>query len=353
MCATCGCYFACGFKRLLWPDLALEVLRHVYITTLSVNTHHFPHFSLLLFLLLFSLTPVMVGGCKDDPRHKFKLKDLSLSQQSPTLNEQETRVARWLHNFSRPLPTSPHTSTLTSIPTSEQKQDAYAPDPMSRAPLHLINYTQRPTIPQSGKRKALADLEPLLPRKSLRLELKQKSSGYKMPPSPSKKKQVGKGAGVEAKGGADEDKAKATMGSHVTRAHAQTEISTANSSDKENRGAIPDAFTTIPPLQPVAGLTLSDPGSPSRRKHPASRPQSPTKTPSTKSGKVQAPVDKRERLSLLNPPVKFFPRDYLGKLGKSIQPLVKSLWIKHIDSDDEGFIPQCFKVRQISLSRGG
>ena len=55
---------------------------------------------------------------------------------------------------------------------------------------------------------------------------------------------------------------------------------------------------------------------------------------------------------LLNPPVAFFTSDYLSELGKDIPALLKSLWVDHIESDDEGFIPQALKVRHLRSCTG-
>ena len=285
------------------------------------------------------LSLVMVG-CKDDPSHK--LSNLQLShQQSPTQNEQETRLAHWLHTLSHTLPLSPQTSN----PTPKKLQDNLAID----------LYIRPSANAQSSKRKALTELEPFHPRKSARLEQKQRISAYKMSTSPSKKKVAGK-VREGATGGHDRDEAKVSVGHIVTRGRSQGKVATVSSSDKENRVTARDAATVIPradgtemtiSLQAVDVLVPPDLGSPPKRKDPSSRPTSPTKSTSTKTSKTPAPVDRRERLMLLNPPVEFFISRHLSALGKNIPILLRNLWVDHIVSDDEGFIPQALEVRRL------
>ena len=143
----------------------------------------------------------------------------------------------------------------------------------------------------------------------------------------------------------------------VTRGRSQGKVETAGSSDKENRCIARDAATalpraegtemTMPLLQPVEVLVPPDLGSPPKRKDPSSRPPSPTKSTSTNTSKTPTQVDKRERLMLLNPPVEFFTFHYLSALGKNIPILLRDLWVDHIVSDDEGFIPQALEVRHL------
>ena len=292
--------------------------------------------------------PVMVG-CKDDPSHK--LRNLpSFHQQSPTQDEQDTRVAHWLRTLSHTIPRSPHTSNSTA----EKVQDDLALDPQSIACSHPSKHNRHSANAQSNKRKALTELEGYYPRKSARLEQKQRNSAYKMSTSPSKKKVAGK-AREGATRGQERNEAKVSVGHVVTRGRSQGKVATAGSSDKENRiiardaaAALPRAWgteMTIPPLQPVeVVLVPPDLGSPPKRKDPSSRPPSPTKSTSTKTSKTPARVDKRERFMLLNPPVEFFTSRYLSALGKNIPLLLRDLWVDHIVSDDEGFIPQALEV---------
>lgn len=297
-------------------------------------------------------------GCKDDPSHK--LRNLPSLQQSPTQqHERDTRVAHWLHTLSRTHSTSPHTIS----PALSKAQDHQSPDPLPTArhspskPIHPNPLANA----RSKKRKALADLEPSQPRKSARLRQKQTVSGHNMSTSPSQKKMAGKYTRRErARRGPEGDEGTAGVGHIVTRSRTQAKVPTASSSGKENRDIMRDAATTslgyedaestTPLLQPVAGLVPPDLGSPPKRKLPSSRPPSPTKSTSTKGSKPPAQVDKRERLSLLNPPVKFFSANYLSSLGKPIPPLVKSLWVEYIVPEDNGYIPQAFKVRRPSLA---
>ena len=288
-------------------------------------------------------------GCKDDPSHK--LRNLtSFHQQSPTQDEQDTRVAHWLHTLSHTPPPSPHTSKSTP----KEIQDDLPLDSQSIACPHPSKHNRPSANTQSTKRKALTQLEASYPRKSARLEQKQRISAYKMSTSPSKKKVAGK-AREGATRGQEREEAKVSVGHVVTRGRSQGKVTTAGSSDKENRCIPRDAATalsraedtemTIPLLQPVEVLVPPDLGSAPKRKDPSSRPPSPTKSTSTKTSKTPARVDKRERLMLLNPPVEFFTSHYLSALGKSIPVLLRNLWVDHIVSDDEGFIPQTLEVR--------
>ena len=296
-------------------------------------------------------------GCKDDPRHKLRHLP-SLQLKSPTQDEQNIRVAHWLHTVTPTLSIPPHTSTFAS----NKVKDHHAPDTLSTARPHPSKQSQFPTRARSQKCKALAQLEPFRPRKSARLAQKQSGSGYNMSTSTSKRKIAGKNAREGAKRGPADDQAKASGGCVVTRTQAQAKASLAGSSDKENPGAardvVPtnseteDAGITIPLLQRIAVLPPPDLRSPPKRKDPASRPSSPTKSTSTRSGKAPVLVDKRERLTFLNPPVKFFTPAHLSKLGKSIQPLVRSLWVEYITSCDEGYIPKALEVGCISSSTG-
>lgn len=290
-------------------------------------------------------------GCKDDLSHLSRA--LRLRPQSPTPDEQDSRLTHWLHALPQTLPLSALTATSTlnrqncqarSLPSKARPQPSKQTYPLANAP--------------SNKRKALADLEPSVPRKSARLAQKQRDSAHNLPISPLKKGPAGKNAREGAKRGPENDEAKASVDCIVTRGRAQAKILTASSSDKENRDgeqsavtALPRfeaARTTTPLLPPGAGLVLQDPGSSTKRKPISSRPSSPTKSTSTKGSKAPALLDKRERLMLLNPPVEFLTSAYLGELGKSIPSRVKSLWVDHVVSDDEGFIPQALKVRHLS-----
>ena len=317
--------------------------RDVYMSVLLAPN---PSFASSFYLL----TPIMVG-CKDDPSNLSRA--LRSIPQSPTPDEQDSRLTHWLHALPQTLPLSAHTPTSTL-----DGQSCQARNPLSTARPQPIKHTYTLINAPSNKRKALADLEPSVPRKSARLEQKQRGSAHNMPTSPLKKKPAGKNAREGAKRGPENDEAKASVNCVVTRGRAQAKVLTASSSDKENRDgeqsavtALPrfeDARTTTPLLPPVAGLVLQDPGSPPKRKPVSSRPSSPTKSTSTKGSKAPALLDKRERLMLLNPPVEFLTSAYLGELGKSIPSRVKSLWVDHIVSDDEGFIPQALKVRHMS-----
>ena len=248
-------------------------------------------------------------GCKDDPSHKLRHLP-SLRLRSPTQDEQHTRVSHWLH-------------TVADTP--------------------------------SNKRHALAELGPSYPRKSARLAQKQRVSAYKMPTSPFKKQVAGKGR-EGTRHGEDENEAEASVDHVITRSRAQGNVPTASSSEKENRDRTQRATTLLPrpqgagiiiPLRrPNEILVPPELGSPSKRKDPSSRPSSPTKTTS-KSSKKPALVDKRERLELLNPPVKFLSLSHLGKLGKNIPALLRDLWVDHIYSNGEGFIPQALKVHRL------
>lgn len=149
----------------------------------------------------------------------------------------------------------------------------------------------------------------------------------------------------------ERDKAQVDVG-HVivTRSRSQREVETAGSSDKENMiiaraaaaaAAFPLAKSTktiIPLLQPVEDLMSRDRGSPSKRKDPLSRPLLSIKSAFIKISKVLAQVDRRERLMLLNPSVKFFISYYLSALGRSILILLRNLWVDYIASDDERII---------------
>ena len=290
-------------------------------------------------------------GCKDDPSQK--LSNLpSVYQQSPAEDDQDTRLAHWLHTLSHTPPRSPHISKYTP----KKAQDDLALYFQSTACSYPNNQICPSGNAQSSKRKALTELEAFHPRKSARLGQRQSISTYKMSASPSKKRVAGK-----AREGAkqEKDEAMVSVGHVVTRGRSQA---TAGSSDKENRASPPDAATavpgaegtemTIPLLQPVDVLVPSDLGSPPKRKDPSSRPPSPTKSTSTKTSKTPARVDKRERLMLLNRPVEFFTSRYLSALGKNIPILLKDLWVDHIVSDDEGFIPQALKVPQLQSCTG-
>ena len=288
-------------------------------------------------------------GCKDDPRHKLRHLP-SLHLKSPTQDEQDTRVAHWLHTI------PPQTSTFASNKVQDHASDAPStarPQPSKQS---------QPTRAPSQKRKALAELEPFQPRKSARLAQKQGDSGYKMPTSPSKRKVAGKNAREGAERGPADDEAKARGSCVVTRTQAQANVSLAGSSDKENPGATRDvvrtssdtegAGFTIPLLQSVGVLAPPDRGSPSKRKDPASRPSSPTKLTSTKSGKAPAVVNKREKLAAFNPPVKFFDRSYIGKQGNSIQPLVRSLWVEYVVLRNKSYIPKALEVGCMNPNTG-
>lgn len=148
----------------------------------------------------------------------------------------------------------------------------------------------------------------------------------------------------------ERDKAQVDVG-HVivTRSRSQREVETAGSSDKENMIIAPAAAaaafplakstkTIIPLLQPVEDLMSRDRGSPSKRKDPLSRPLLSIKSAFIKISKVLAQVDRRERLMLLNPSVKFFISYYLSALGRSILILLRNLWVDYIASDDERII---------------
>ena len=285
-------------------------------------------------------------GCKDDPSHK--LRNLPLShQQSPTQDEQDTRLDRWFHTLSSTLPSSSHTSTTTPI----EIQENLAPDLLSLTRSLPSKRTRPSTNAHFNKRKALAELESSHPRKSARLKQKQRVPAYKMPTSPSKKK-----AGKAREAAAlpqNKDEAKAGVSHVVTRGRSHGKVTTESSSDKENRGTARDLVTAVPrseiaeittPLLQPVGVLVPELSSPPKRKDPSSRPSSPTKSNSTKTNKAPQ-VDKRERLALLNPPVQFFTRAYLGKLGERIQPLVKKLWVDYIELEDQGYIPQALKVR--------
>ena len=312
----------------------------LYLPTSFIHTLQSKHIQLHPVYL-----PVMVG-CKDDPSHK--LRNLpSLHQQSPTQDEQDTRLDRWFHTLS-------HTPTTTPI----KAQDNPALNLQSVSRSHPIKHSRPPANAQSNKRKALTELEPLHPRKSARLEQKQPVPAYQMSTSPTKKK-----AGKAREASActqNKDEEQAGVSHVVTRGRSQGKGTTETSSDKENRDrargiavAVPiveSAEMTRPLLRPVA-VPVSELSSPSKRKDPSSRPSSPTKSNSTKTSKAPQ-VDKRERLALLNPPVQFFTRAYLGQLGGKIPPLVKKLWVDYIELDDQGYIPQALKVCRPSSHTG-
>ena len=287
-------------------------------------------------------------GCKDDPSHKLR-NFPSLHQQSPTQDEQDTRLDRWFHTLSHTVQPSPHTPT--TIPIKTQHNPSLDLQSVSRS--HPIKHGRPSTNAQSNKRKALTELEPSHPRKSARLEQKQQIPAYQMPTSPTKKK-AGKAREASAYT-QDKDEAIAGVSHVVTRGRSQGKVPE-SSSDKENRGIARDLATALPRpesaemtrslLQPVA-VSIPELSSPPKRKNPSSRPSSPTKSNSTKASKAPQ-VDKRERLALLNAPVQFFTRAYLGQLGGEIQPLVKKLWVDYIELDDQGYIPQALKVRRTS-----
>ena len=266
-------------------------------------------------------------GCKDDPSHRLSNVPLFL-QQSPTEHERDTRLNHWLHN----LPPSPPTSNSVA----KEVQDNLA----------------------SNKRKALTEVEASHPRKSVRLEQKQRISAYKMSTLPLKRRAAGK-VRKGAVGGQERNEAKVGIHHIVTRGRSQGKVSTAGSSDKENKGTARDTAIALsraegteiiePLLQPTEVGVPPDLGSPPKRKDPSSRPTSPTKSTSTKTSRTPARVDKRERLMLLNPPVEFFTPHYLSALGKTIPILLRELWVDHIVSDDEGFIPQSLEVRDLQF----
>ena len=296
-------------------------------------------------------------GCKDDPSHK--LTSLAALQPSPTLDQQHVQVAHWLHTVSQPSPISP-ISLLPANSIPNKVQIHQAPDPLSVAHHHhhLNKHACSSANTQSKKRKALADLDPSLPRKSARLTHKQSESGYKMSTSRLKEGLGRKNAREGARDGTDEDEAKADMGRIITRGRAQVDAQIASSSNKENGDITRDtvaAFTgttcaefSTPTLQPNAIIVPPDLGSQPKRKHFSSRPPSPKESTSTRSSNVPTQVNKKERLTLLNPPVKFLSPAYLSKLGNDIKPLVLNLWVDHIISDDKGYIPQALQVRRLS-----
>ena len=298
------------------------------------------------------LVPAMVG-CKDDPSHKLRNLPF-VHQQSPTQDEQDTRLDHWFHTSSHTLAPSSHTSTAPPI----KFQDESA---LSVARSHPTKNTRPSINAQSNKRKALAQLEPSHPRKSARLEQRQRIPPHQMPTSPFKKKMAGKAREAVAHT-QNEDETNADVNYVVRRGRSRSNVPTEGSSNKENRDMSRDLATaharaegaeiTTPLLHPVAVLVPSELGSPPKHKAPSSRPSSPTKSTSTKTSKALAQVDKRERLALLNPPVQFFTRAHLGKLGGKIQPLVKKLWVDYIELDDEGYIPQALKVRRTSSHTG-
>ena len=178
-------------------------------------------------------------GCKDDPSHQ--LSKLSLShQQSPTQDEQDTRLASWLHTLSHTPPRSRHTSTSTS----EMVGDNLALDPQSVARYYPnIQFYPSANV-QSSKRKALTELEASHPRKSARLEQKQRISADRISTSPSKKTAAGKATGATP--GQERDEGKVDVGHAVTRGRSQGKVGTADSSDKENRVIGRAAATTLP-----------------------------------------------------------------------------------------------------------
>ena len=261
------------------------------------------------FLLPSSLSPLSVMVCcKDDPSHR--LSNLPLfHQQSPTEDEQDTRLNRWLHTLS-------HNNLPPSRPTSKSISGKVHDDLAS------------------NKRKALTEVEASHPRKSVRLEQKQRISAYKMSTSPLKRRAAGK-VREGAVGGQERNEAKVGIHHVVTRGRSQGKVSTAGSSDKENKGTARD---TAIPLSRAEGTEMTEPllqstevgvppdlGSPRKRKDPSSRPASPTKLTSTKTSRTLARVDKRERLMLLNSSVEFFTSYYLSALGKSISTLLRDL----------------------------
>ncbi|KAM0794137.1 hypothetical protein BDR22DRAFT_895436 [Usnea florida] len=187
-------------------------------------------------------------GCKDDP--SYKLRNLpSLHQQSPTQDEQDTRLDRWFHTLS-------HTPTTTPI----RAQDNPALQLQSVSRSHPIKHSRPSTNAQSNKRKALTELEPLHPRKSARLEHKQPVPAYQMSTSPTKKK-AGKAREASAYT-QNKDEEQAGVSHVVTRGRSQGKVTTETSSDKENhdraRGiatALPTAESAVmtrPLLRPVA-----------------------------------------------------------------------------------------------------
>ena len=340
-------------RCLIFPvPLGARCLRDVYM-----NYFYEPHhpYSSIQPLRAPSCIPVMVG-CKDDPSHKLRNLPL-LHQQSPTQDEQDTRLDRWFHTLSHTLPRSPLISTAP--PTKIQDEPAL--DLQSVARSHPTKQTRLSTNAQSNKRKALAELEPSHPRKSARLEQRQRVPPYQMPTSPSKKKMAGK-AREAAAHTQNKDETNADVNYGVRRGRSQSNVPTESSSDKENRdmarglasalARAEGAEIATPLLQPVAVLVPPELGSPPKHEDPSSRPSSPTKSTSTKTSEALAQADKRERLALLNPPVQFFTRAHLGKLGGKIQPLVKKLWVDYIELDDEGYIPQALKVRRTSSHTG-
>ena len=126
-------------------------------------------------------------GCKDDPSHKMR-NLASFHQHSPTQDEQDTRVAHWLHTLYHTPPHSPHTSN--SDP--KKVQHDLALDPLSIANSRPSKRNRPSANAQLNKRKALTELEASHPRKSARLEQKQRISAYKIFTLLSKKKVAGK-----------------------------------------------------------------------------------------------------------------------------------------------------------------
>ena len=212
------------------------------------------------------LHPVIVG-CQDEPSHRLR-NITSFHQQSPTQDEQDTRVAHWLHTLSPTLPRSPHTSN--SDPQTVQHD-------LPLDPLSIVCSLHPSANAQSNKRKALTELQASHPRKSAKLEQKQRISAYKISPSPSKNKVAGK-AREGATRGQGRDEAKVSMSHVVTRGRSQRKVETAGSSDKESRSIARDAATALPLaegiemtihlLQPVEVPVPPDLGSPPKRKDP-------------------------------------------------------------------------------------
>ena len=163
-------------------------------------------------------------GCKDDPSHQ--LSKLSLShQQSPTLNEQDARLAYWLcrlHCFSPTPPRSPHTSTSTSDKAGDNLLLALQSMTLSYPNNHI-----RPSAnAQRSKRNH--------PGKSARLEQKRRISADRFSTSASETKVAEKATGATR--GQERDEGKGDVGHVVTRGQSQGKVGTADSSDKEKSG---------------------------------------------------------------------------------------------------------------------
>ena len=196
-----------------FPFLALNVqllAGCLLVFTCANLIIYYIYYQSITILLLIPPLHVMVG-CKDDPSHK--LRNLtSFHQQSPTQDEQDTRVAHWLHTLSHTPPPSPHTSKSTP----KEIQDDLALDPQSIACPRPSKHNRPSANTQSTKRKTLTELEASYPRKSAGLEQKQRISAYKTSVSPSKKKVAGK-ARKEATHGQETFEAKVVVGRVVTR----------------------------------------------------------------------------------------------------------------------------------------